>query len=133
MVLLAYCEKDLCGVMHELWQDPIKPQPEPYIARLVYMEDGCNNPTVLPPSSDSTVRDIEQKLSVLQGTSTFVSELQRRANVVDINPIERHQLPLKMDLAANRNIIIIGFALVGQMRDIWIHTYWAKVTYNPSE
>ena len=51
-------------------------------------EDECNSagdstsPTILPPSSDGTVRHAQQKFSVLRGTSSLVIVLQGGTNVV---------------------------------------------------
>ena len=77
-------EKDSCGVTnHGESRSGLSPSPGEASG-----EDECNSaghstsPTILPPSSDGTVRHTKQKLSVLRGTSTLVTELQGGTHVV---------------------------------------------------
>ena len=77
-------EKDSCGVTsYGKSRAGLSPSPGTACG-----EDECNisgdptSPTIFPPSTDGTVRHIKQKLAVLRGTGSHVSELQGGTDVV---------------------------------------------------
>ena len=77
-------EKDSCGVTsYGKSRAGLSPSPATACG-----EDECNisgdptSPTIIPPSTDGTVRHIKQKLAVPRGTGSHVSELQGGTDVV---------------------------------------------------